>query len=1248
MIYNIHFLKICLVTVLLFVCISFFSYSSCNLYGEVNSDKNLRLNFASHIDANVYTERLVYEIFGNLGYEVSINLLENDKALEGVNYGVYDGISCQAEGHFSKYYNLEMIPVEITRENYIPVVEKSDNNRYTEWNDLDGKSVGILSGKETIKQYIPDSAKKIIEKPSVSLLYESLLKEECDVLILSDSSDKPVGSFVIPSQVKTAGYLGSKPCYIYINKQYSFLTDDVVKEIKRMQEDGTLDRLKAMKPIKERDEKCVLYLSSYSSEMIWEQKLLKGIGNILDNDSSITYHNIALNSYRKADITFSEDQAMSTISSDFIHTPPDAVIVSDNEAVRFLFNNYNYILPNDIPIVFCGLNEKTLISPKIINQYTHMGGVFESISALDTVDEIMRLFPSTESIYVINDYSLTGTRWQSDIKNQLRDYNDKVEIKYNENISFEELESQVSKLGKGSVVLCGSYFLDANSNYYPQEKIQKILSKASSVPIFGLLDSSQGKGQLGGKYADAEFYGETAAEMLIGALDDDNPGKMEVKDLEEKNRWIFDIDKMQKYGIKKADLPLGSTILNSKPSLYESNPTVFYIILAGAAVFIVIIALLSIFTYILNKRNKQLVTAEEGIRESRDDISKVKNHLQTIIETAPIAYSMLVDDEVVECNRFYRENVGLTDGEKNIAKYKNSARYMSFMDECRDKGFVEDIFWQIEKDGEPGPRYLYNIALSEHDGKDAIVMWGVEIEELEKQKDAIARAYEDLQQVIESTPLPIVIVYPVEKEFLYANSSWEALFEIPEGVNVTDLKMGTFATQNIDDLIERAYSEDKIVTDEVTYETFNGEQFIAQTYFKKVIYDGRECLVIAHKDLSEEKAREKMLRSAADKEREASRLKSHFLMNMSHEIRTPMNSIIGMTQMVKADDDPGKLFTSIMQMGKSASVLLDIINDVLDMALIEDGEMVMNPEICKLSEIIDNVRVVIEVESEKKQLDVQIDTDGISHDLIIADASRLQQVLIALLSNAVKFTPEEGRISLTVNELENNSDTLIYSFEVKDSGIGIEPDKMNRLFKSFQQGDDSITREYGGLGLGLTISKEIVGLMNGDIWVDSNVGVGSTFTFTIQTPYLCNSNDDGTEVAEINDESEIDFSKLRILIVDDVDINRMIIEELLQEIGINTDEAENGRQALDKVSASEIGYYDMIFMDIQMPVMDGCTATKEIRMLGRADTDDIPIIAVTANVLPDDINMILDCSMQDYLSKPVFKDQIIEIIKKYI
>lgn len=817
---------------------------------------------------------------------------------------------------------------------------------------------------------------------------------------------------------------------------------------------------------------------------------------------------------------------------------------------------------------------------------------------------------------------------------------------------------KVATFDEHTLILCGSYFLDRDNHYFPQATIQGHLYNAAHVPIFGLLDSTQPYGPLGGRYINAVLHGETAANSVVEILRTGHAGKVSYIDTEKDNRWIFNWNIMRRYSINNNQLPEGTIILNKQLSLRETNPVLFYTIIVGAISCAVIITLLAFFARALKKRNDKLVLAEISIRKSHDEIAGVKNRLQTILETAPIAYSLLVDDIVIESNSYYRENIGLKPGQKNASKYGENSRYTDLMEECLENGFVGNIYWHITTVSGKRVRYFYNIARSEYEGRQAIVMWGIEIEQLELQKDALNRAYLDLEELIESTPLPIALVDPEKKYFINTNPSWRYLFNIPESLSISNLKWGDdgiFTLCPMDDLFQKAMDTGDIISQEWVFSTYDGMPFEALVHLKKVIFGGRDCLVVTHQDLREERARERMLQNAAEKEREANRLKSHFLMNMSHEIKTPMNAIIGITQLAKPTDEPKKLFDSVTQIGHSASVLLNIINDILDLSLIQEGKLKVAPEEAKLSQIIAALDAVIAVEMDKKRIIHKTNMEEIVHNTIFVDSSRLQQIIIALTSNAVKFTPEGGEISLTVTETEESNDISTFLFTVNDTGIGIEAEKMDRLFKPFEQGDDSITRQYGGAGLGLSIVKNIVELMDGDIWVESEVGKGSTFFFTIRVPVILEQVEIpapscGSETAFGEDAAKmkVGFSKLRVLLVDDVEINRIIASELLGELGIAVEEAENGRRAVDMFSKAPPGYYDLIFMDVQMPLLDGCTATKEIRAHARPDAATLPIVAMTANVMPDDIKMVMEAGMNGYIGKPIFVEKLIETIEALV
>ncbi|MCL2600130.1 MAG: ATP-binding protein [Treponema sp.] len=375
----------------------------------------------------------------------------------------------------------------------------------------------------------------------------------------------------------------------------------------------------------------------------------------------------------------------------------------------------------------------------------------------------------------------------------------------------------------------------------------------------------------------------------------------------------------------------------------------------------------------------------------------------------------------------------------------------------------------------------------------------------------------------------------------------------------------------------------------------------------------------------------------------ASQAKSEFISRMSHEIRTPMNAIIGMTQIARSSGEEEKMLDCLDKIEHSSTHLMGIINDILDIGKIEARKLSLNIENFHLSGLLGSVMSIMGSKAQQKNIDIKLSMEGVTHGYIGTDRQRLSQVLLNLLSNAVKFSHENGEVRLNARELDWEDGVGTYSFEVVDYGIGISEEQAARLFRPFEQADGSITRNYGGTGLGLVISKNLAELMNGSIDLKSTLGEGSVFTFTIG----CNSQDipePAFDAADEPAEDEYRFPGRRCLVVDDMAINREIIMELLSDSGLEMEPAENGLDALEKIKASEEGYFDIVLMDMQMPVMDGCTASREIRRLDRKDAKDIPIVAMTANVMKEDIQRALDSGMNAHLGKPIEMKSVFQVL----
>ncbi|MDR2179340.1 MAG: response regulator [Synergistaceae bacterium] len=385
---------------------------------------------------------------------------------------------------------------------------------------------------------------------------------------------------------------------------------------------------------------------------------------------------------------------------------------------------------------------------------------------------------------------------------------------------------------------------------------------------------------------------------------------------------------------------------------------------------------------------------------------------------------------------------------------------------------------------------------------------------------------------------------------------------------------------------------------------------------------------------------------ALDRAKSAVDAKTRFLSNLSHEIRTPMNAIIGMTQIAERSQDPVELRKCIAQINISSRHLLGLINDVLDMSKIEEGKLVLEKAPFQLDAILDNIVGSLRPSAEAKGIFLSLDARNAQGLCFLGDSMRLSQVLINFLSNAIKFTGTGGRVTLRAEVVSRDNEKALLRFEVADTGIGVPQDALSRIFNPFEQVDSSTSRKFGGTGLGLSISRTLVELLGSSIHVESREGEGSKFAF--QVWFDVDKSGSAKDALSAEQAVAMDLSGRKILIVDDVEINREIIMSLLEETGVSCECAVNGQEAVDLFSASQEGYYALILMDVQMPVMDGCEATRRIRALPRPDARKIPILAMTANVFKEDLQMVVEAGMNGHISKPVEYDVAIGVIEQVL
>jgi|SRR5579871_1044287 len=535
-------------------------------------------------------------------------------------------------------------------------------------------------------------------------------------------------------------------------------------------------------------------------------------------------------------------------------------------------------------------------------------------------------------------------------------------------------------------------------------------------------------------------------------------------------------------------------------------------------------------------------------------------------------------------------------------------------------------------------------------GRKASLVAAIDITEQRRKEQALREAEERFRTAFQCAPLGMCLT-GLDGRFLQANAALCQML----GYSHEELLNGAWqAITHPEDLQRSREAGRKLNSGEATsvelekrYLHKQGKIIVARLRISVVKDEqGRASHYITHmEDVTEfrkaEHERQRVmaeLHEAKEAAEQASRAKSEFLANMSHEIRTPMNGVLGMTQLALETESLDEVRQYLLLVQSSAGALLSIINDILDFSRIEAGKAQLQPVRFYLRPVLQETLQPLSLAATGKRLALECSIDPVIRDALVGDPGCLRQVLTNLVGNSLKFT-ERGQITVRVGQEQDNGQTIRLHFTVRDTGVGIAPEKQALIFEPFTQADGSAARRYGGTGLGLSISRKLVEAMGGRMWVESAPGGGSTFHFTAQFGASAPQADQTESAPALEEKPE----NWRVLVAEDHPVNQLLAVRLLEKHGCAVEVAASGREALEKM---EHDHFDVVLMDVQMPEMDGIAATWAIRDKERSTGQHMPVVAMTAHAIKGDQEKCLAAGMDSYVSKPVRKEDLFAAIRQ--
>jgi PAS domain S-box-containing protein len=1002
--------------------------------------------------------------------------------------------------------------------------------------------------------------------------------------------------------------------------------------------------------------KQILLLNSYHQNFAWNESVFRGLTDVLrPRETGIILHMENMDTKR---VEFSEhyvQQLHDVFEHKFKAMKLDLIMVTDNNAFEFMRRYHSELFP-DVPVVFCGIND---YRDEMLKDHPLFTGVAENVDARGTLWWALALHPDVRFIYVVNDFTSGGKAIAQGIRDELKEFAPDVKVRFSGNLILPEIVAQVKTLPKDSLILFGSYHRDRMGRFYDISEAVETISSETDLPIYGLFDFDLGHGIVGGMLTSGYDQGQAMAQIALHVLAGRRPYDIPVI-REGVSVPMFDYEQLKRHHIGMAKLPEESEIINRPRSFYTENMELIWLGAGFTVVQMIIILALVVNTSRRRQAEKELRRAhqllEERVRERTGEAKESVEALRTVFDASHDGIFIHdVTGRILDCNARMLKMYGLNPDDirdlsiardissRNNAVYRLSAIWRSVIN-----GEPQYFEWKARRphDGSEFDVEVYLNRIVFH-GQEAILANVRDITVRKESENRIRQSLSKFEAILENSLMGIAMSRG--RKFATINRRGAEIFGYTPGEilghNVSLLLESHAKVEDFVRISRKALTESGEFNTEQAFRDRDGNVVWCRMYAKAVDPDSLEKGVIwAWDDVTEQRRSQEELMRAREDAEAANRAKSEFLAAMSHEIRTPMNAIVGMTDITlqtELSDDQRDYLKTVMD---SAQHLLAIINDILDLSKIEARKLTLDRVDFDLPFHVRTTIKGLEVQARQKGLSLSLEVAGDVPACVKGDPLSLRQVLVNLVGNAIKFTHRGGvtvRVMPAGPEESAGDDVLGVHFEVEDTGIGIPEEFLDTIFQSFAQ----TTRAFGGTGLGLAICKRLIGLMGGDIRVESRVGAGSVFSFTawFEQGVYCPVQD-----RRQPDLPDVPAKPIRLLVAEDNDVNVMVTTLRLEEMGYHYAVAHTGLEVLELLKRDP---FDLILMDIEMPVLDGISATKAIRSStpgGVIPDPNIPIVGVTAHALKEFRDRSLDAGMDDYVSKPVNFQELARIITRLV